>query len=324
MKRLLPFLILTGCGYVGDVRPPAMYIPQNIQDLRGLQRGGTLLVEASLPRFTTEGLTIDDLPKLEVRYGPPPPPGNFDVNAWGSEARKASAVVNENGLLRAALSIADLAGKEIFVSARTATPKGRWSGWSNVLVLTIQPPLATPVSIKPESSPDGVRLTWSGDAPNYRVFRKAEGEEDFRLLAESGEAAYTDATAEYGKKYAYQLQGKRRVNNRDDESEVSAVVEITPVDTFPPAVPQGLSLLLAVSSVEVAWERNLDKDLRGYYVYRASSGAALERISDLLEVPAFSDRKIESGKSYSYAVTSVDRNGNESAKTEPASITVAQ
>ncbi|MBI4905793.1 MAG: hypothetical protein HY820_19320 [Acidobacteria bacterium] len=323
MKRLLPFLILSGCGYVGDVRPPALHIPQAIQDLRGLQRGGNLLLEATLPRLTTDGLTIDDLPKMEVRYGVPAASGS-EVNAWADGARKAETVVNEKGLLRSTVPVADLAGKEIFVAARTATVKGRWSDWGNVLALTVQPPLATPANIKPESSAEGARVTWTGDAPAYRVYRKGQGDEDFQLLANTNEAAYSDATAAYGKRYEYQLQGIRKVGHREDESEVSATAEITPVDKFPPAVPQGLSTLLAVASVEVAWEHNLDKDLRGYIVYRANTEGPFERISDIIELPAYSDRKIEAGKTYRYAVSSVDRNGNESARCEPATIQIAQ
>ncbi len=323
LSASLFLLLLSGCGYVGDVRPPALNIPRMMQDLRALQRGGNLLLEATLPKLTTDGLTIDDLPRLEVRYGPPPATG-FEVNSWADGARKATTVIGENGLLRAAVPIAELAGKEIFVSARCAMAKGRWSPWSNVVVLTPQPPLATPSNIKPESSPDGARLSWSGDAPSYRIYRKAEGDEDFKLLATAEEAAYTDTTAAYGKRYEYQLQGTRRVGDRDDESEVSATANITPVDKFPPTVPRGLSTLLAVASVEVAWERNLDKDLRGYIVYRAIAEGPFQRISDIIEVPAYSDRKIEAGKTYRYAVSAVDHNGNESERCEPAAITIAQ
>lgn len=323
MKRLVPFVFLTSCGYVGDVRPPALNIPQAMVDLRGLQRGSKLLLEATLPKITTEGMPIVKAGNVEVRIGPPPASG-FDVNSWADSARKVDSASAEKGVLRADALVAEFAGKEVFVAARSAHEKGRWSPWSNVLALTIQPPLATPANIKPESTADGVRLSWTADAPGYRVYRKAEGQEEFRLLGESREPAYSDTSAEYGKPYAYQIQGTRRVGERDDDSEVSAVAEITPVDTFAPEVPRGLSALLGVSSVELAWERNLEKDLRGYYVYRAAGDGAFERLSPVLEAPAYGDRKIEAGKTYRYAVTSVDRNGNESARCEPVALTIRQ
>ncbi len=94
-----------------------------------------------------------------------------------------------------------------------------------------------------------------------------------------------------------------------------------PVDTFAPAVPAGLTVLSGVSSVELAWERNLDKDLRGYQVYRATGDGPMERIASLVESPAYSDKAVESGKSYHYAVSAVDQAGNESARPEPVTIT---
>ena len=67
-------------------------------------------------------------------------------------------------------------------------------------------------------------------------------------------------------------------------------------------------------SIELAWERSPESDLRGYRVYRAEKGGELAMLTDFVNTPAFSDRQIESGKTYVYAVAALDYAGNESAR----------
>src|SRR6185295_12489938 len=104
-------------------------------------------------------------------------------------------------------------------------------------------------------------------------------------------------------------------------SEISAIVRITPTDTFPPAVPTGLTAVAGVNSIELAWDRSTEEDFAGYQVYRSNDGSAPERIAGLIDAPTFSDRAVELGKKYSYAVTAVDRIGNESARSMTAEAT---
>lgn len=314
---------LAGCGYVGEPKPPALNIPQPVLDLTVAQRGARLIAAFHTPSLTTEGLGIAKVGEIELRYGPPPA-GAFDVNAWAAAARRAPANPAESTLVQVEAPAADLAGKEVFVAVRTAHAKGRWSDWSSVVTLNVLTALATPSRLQAESSANGVQLSWNGDAPEYIVFRQAEGEKDFRMLLRVPRASHEDTTAQYGKRFAYQVTGVRKNGERDAESDISGIVEITPVDTFPPAVPQGLSALAGVTAIELAWERNLEKDFKGYYVYRSSGGSPFERISELTAAPSFSDKNVEAGKPYRYAVTSVDQLGNESAKTAQVPATLPQ
>jgi len=50
-------------------------------------------------------------------------------------------------------------------------------------------------------------------------------------------------------------------------------------------------------------------------------GAAFEKVAALIDAPAYSDRQVEAGKRYRYAVASVDQAGNESARTEAVEVT---
>jgi fibronectin type 3 domain-containing protein len=62
-------------------------------------------------------------------------------------------------------------------------------------------------------------------------------------------------------------------------------------------------------------------DLAGYNVYRSEGDAAtmVKLNSDLVKSPSYRDSTVESGKTYTYALSSVDVRGNESQKSESAS-----
>lgn len=318
----LALAALSGCGYVGDVQPPALNIPMPVTDLAGVQRGAKLVLSFTPPSMTTERLPIAQPGEVEVRVGPPGE-GAFDVNNWASAATKVEASTANT----AEADVAAFAGKEIFAAVRTAGPKGRWSGWSNVVAVTIAPPLEKPADFKAEADPGGVRLSWRDKAPegtHYRIYRQAPEEQRLSMLEPKGTNPYIDGTAEYGKPYKYQVQAAIEAGSKEAESERSDIAEVTPIDTFAPAVPAGLNALAGLSSIELAWDRNTEADFRGYHVYRAVGQGAFERIGELTEAPAFSDKAIQAGTAYRYAVTSVDQKGNESAKSEPVAIIAPQ
>ncbi len=123
---------------------------------------------------------------------------------------------------------------------------------------------------------------------------------------------------DFGSPYRYFVQalvGELR------QSEISAIVGVTPADTFPPAVPVGLMAVAGVNSIELAWQPNTEDDLAGYQVYRSTGGGAAERIAGPVDAPNFSDRTVEIGTKYSYTITSIDRTGNESAHSAAVEVT---
>ena len=87
-------------------------------------------------------------------------------------------------------------------------------------------------------------------------------------------------------------------------------------DQIPPAAPRSLNAkLLAEGHVRVSWEKNTDKDLRYYTVYAASDGKPEVKQTNLLLSPSRTyviDWGVPEGADVSYAVTAVDRAGNES------------
>jgi len=76
--------ILSGCGYAGDPKPPAMRRPERVRDLAAAQRGSKINITFILPQETTEGLQIERPPDVEMRIGPGPDP--WDEAKWAANS----------------------------------------------------------------------------------------------------------------------------------------------------------------------------------------------------------------------------------------------
>jgi hypothetical protein len=298
-------VLLAGCGYPGDPKPPALEIPSRVTDLRAAEYGSNILVEFTLPTLTTEGLTLTKVRSVELRVSAGAAFQNVNLKAAGP------------GPIHDAIPASDWIGKDVLLTVRATGPKGKTSEWSNAVPLSVGVPLATPANLVAENVAEGVRIHWQGGGPRYRIFRALNDQTPDRL-AESDQPVYVDKTTSYGSMYKYFVQAITADDLR--QSEISEMVAITPRDNFPPAVPAGLSAVAGVSAIELAWERNTEDDFRGYNVYRSIDGAAFEKVAALIDAPAFSDRQVEAGKRYRYTVSSVDQAGNESARPEPVEV----
>jgi hypothetical protein len=319
LKLLFPAvsfcLVLSGCGYIGEPQPPALNIPQHVQDLHVLQYGDRLMIDFTIPPLTTEGLAIKELGPSELAAGPNATP--FDLGKWAAEAEAIPLPAEEPGSVHSEIPAAKWTGKDMVFGVRPSNAKGRKAAWSNLVSLRVQPTLPVPSGLRAEATASGVKLAWSGSEPSYRVLRKGPGEQKPSVLAETDKAEYLDATAQFDRTYEYIVQALRD----KAESEISAPVSITPKDIFPPAVPSGLTVVAGIGTVELAWDRNAEPDVRGYRVYRAVDTGDFQRIVDMVDVPAYSDHEIQTGKRYRYSVTAVDQVGNESARSTPGEVT---
>jgi len=297
---------LAGCAQIGPPKPPALDIPTRITDLRAAEYGDQILVQFTIGALTTDGLALTSLKTVEVQV------------TGGDSPRMLHAQAKGPGPVAHEFPAKDWVGKQVTLMVRATGPKGKASDWSNPVTLAVGEPLATPADVKAISDPKGVRLSWIGaEGGRYRVFRGA-GDAMPQRLAESDKPEYLDTAVDFGSPYRYfvqELAGEQR------QSEISAIVVVTPADTFPPAVPVGLTAVAGVNSIELAWQPNTEEDLGGYQVYRSIDGGAAERIAGPVDAPNFSDRTVEIGKKYSYAITSIDRTGNESARSAAVEVT---
>jgi len=310
---------------VGDPLPPALNVPQGVADLRAVQRGGNIVLDFTIPPQTTENLALKRVTGVEIRLWP----GDgkpYDMERMLANSHTVPARADAPGAVTAETPAAPWAGKEVFFLVRSFGPKRRPSGWSNLAMVRVVEPLATPAAadLAAEAVSEGVRLRWKYAALpdlSFRIFRAVDKDTEHEQVDVAATTEWLDRNTEYGKEYRYWIQAVRRAGNADAESEIAGPATVRPVDKFPPAVPKGLNAVPGLNTVELTWDPNQERDLAVYRVYRAEAGGPFELLADKAASPAYSDRKVQAGKQYRYRVSSVDRLGNESPQSAPVETT---
>ncbi len=99
----------------------------------------------------------------------------------------------------------------------------------------------------------------------------------------------------------------------------SQTVTIDAKDVFPPAIPSGVTVVAdaQAKAMDLSWTPDTEADIAGYVVYRrdVTAGGSMERITPKAVVsPSYSDGMVVAGHQYAYAVSAVDQDGNESAR----------
>lgn len=147
---------------------------------------------------------------------------------------------------------------------------------------------------------------------------------------------------ENGKTYYYCVTA---VDQNDNESVQSTVNYEAPVDNLPPDKPTGLvATPLAGTKVGLGWallDTTQFTDLAGYVIYRStsSSDSSYQRIDiddsnpdrvtvdqsgttvEAINSNSYDDNyNLVTGKTYYYKITAIDASGNESKKSDPASV----
>jgi hypothetical protein len=310
--------IQTGCGSIGEPLYPALRIPSQVSDLTVVERGSNLDINFTIPPLTTEGLLLQEIGGVELRVGPGAING-WNADEWAKSSTRVDVSTPEKpGAVEATIPVNKFVGTTVVVAVRVTNPKGRDAGWSNLKTLDVKPPLADPTNFHVAADPKGVALTWSASGPSqFRVFRKAEQQPKSVLLATATEPNYIDISAEFGKPYQYWIQALRE----DIESNVVGPESITPIDTFPPAVPSALAASVGIGAVELAWSRNTESNFKEYRVLRSEEGGPFVEIARGLDAPVYSDHSIQSGKRYRYEVLAVSQSDHASAPCAPVEIT---
>lgn len=304
---LLPAILLTGCAYVGEPLPPALNIPKRATALMIEQVGPRVEARFTLPEETTEQLPVD-IRAIEFRAGA------VDPGAWPGDAQ--TLPVSRGELLSASASgpATPWVGKRIVAGVRVQSRQGKWSEWSILAPLDVVEPLATPASVTATAVPQGVRIAWKMPARRGAVVRiekrAPSGRLDEVAVVESGNE-WIDSSARFGEAHAYRATAALGTAARSESVELAP---FTPVDTFAPAVPSGLAAAPGLGSIELSWDRPSDPDLAGFRLYREPALPGAASPPELIVAASASDRQIKAGATYRYSVSSVDRIGNESAR----------
>jgi hypothetical protein len=344
-------LILTACATIGPPQPPSLDLPKPPSDLRVSRKGDRVTLTWTLPRSTTDRETIRSLGPTRICRG------FAELKECGTPVGQAPAQklpTNKSGK-SAEASYTDAIPAEMErnlpdVSATYAVEvlnsDGRGAGLSNevrVPLLRTDPP---PGDFRAAVTKDGIVLRWSRTVSKvdpespvhyvYRIYRRPEENAQWSLVGDipaggENDTALTDSGIEWEKTYRYRAAtvtvsaqtGSKVQVEGDDTPEATVFAD----DVFPPAVPTAVQAVFSGPGqkpfIDLVWGPVSDADLAGYNVYRMDDDGAANKINpELVRAPAYRDTNVQSGKRYTYWVSSVDLRGNESARSEQASESV--
>ncbi len=165
-----------------------------------------------------------------------------------------------------------------------------------------------------------VELTWSAspslDVDTYVLSRETVGDTtaaDTAVVIGSYAAATRrhaarDTTVALHTRYLYRLVAVDKAGNLGAPATDSLLFR----ESTPPPAPRYAAASLAQDGVRIRWERVVDRDLAGYYVYRSNIPTGVfERVTDR-PVQGLSFLDADGRAEYYYVVRAVDGSGNES------------
>lgn len=359
---VLVVLLVIACGKRGDPQPPVPVIPKATSDLVVAQRADKIVLTWSYPSLTTAGRSLLGLRRIVVyRFSEeaPPQPGvpdpilQFKGVPTLAPAQFAKLATRIESMESANLPAATVGAKLTFtdpapftsVSGRPrrhtyavvtegVTAKGDFSNLATIVPLDVAVP---PATLKAIAIAEGVTLEWpapsvsvTGSRPpvliGYNVYRTT-GEEASADLSSPLNATPTTATTftdapPYGE-HQYRVTAVASSGPPRIESLPSPPATANFRDLVPPPSPANVSELVETRLVRLVWDAVDAPDLAGYNIYRYEGTARLKMTPiGALKTTFFGDESPSPGITYTYAVTAIDSNGNESPETKSQPVLV--
>ena len=345
-----------GCGKKGPPRPPIKIRPETVSDLELRQEGRAVLIRFTPPTSSTVGQPLGDLKEIDVmrlRTDEPVsapattssdgtttavPRGRF-ISA--QDFLKKADVFRTMGRVDLAKSVVD--GKVQIVDDLATEPFGgpaparfyyavvardgddRESNLSNVMSLVPLEPPQPPEELAITVERGAIKLDWSapssGPTPvGYNVYRTAPGTAPVAVNGSPVvDTELEDHAAPPDGELVYEIRSTVTKDRPYVESATAARASVSVTDTAAPSVPTKLRVATTQGRIEVYWERVAASDLKGYIVYRATSelGPFDRLTARAVPETVFVDGSADAGRTYYYAVASIDASGNESERSQP-------
>ena len=329
------------CGKKGNILPPLVRFPQTAENVRVVQKADQIILTWQNPTAYEDGSTLSVIEKIEIwvlerKAAEEVETAEIPVEEFEQTA-ELLATITKDHIQESMVYSYDLSGKDYLSKKYTfglrVKDKKRYSPFS--VLVSLKPMILplSPTEVVAAVFPDRIEITWNpplenrdqSSPPNvkgYNIYRSEGEAEPQRLNAILIEGEkYDDRNFVFGQTYRYSIRASATDTSPYFESEDSEGMEILAKDTFAPEPPKGLISVAGQAVLAISWDANAEEDMEGYRVWRREEGATEFRLltPDPIKESAYNDRAIEKGKMYAYAVTALDKDGNESQKSKTIS-----
>ena len=341
-------LISAGCGKRKPPLPPVERVAQRVE-IKGFQRGNTIQISWTMAPRNASDASILNISRVDIfrLTEPAISSPNLTEEEFASRSTLIATVpVTDADFALKQMTFTDtlsFAGQpaRIRYAIKFANATGQKAGFSNFLLIEPTAKVAEePKDVSTAVTQNSIEIRWSqpnrnidGSTPanilGFNVYR-IDDKNAAKLLNNSPVTGneYADKTFEFEKNYSYFVRTISLGSNGDPlESADSSSVNVLPKDTFPPNAPEALTIAASPNTISIFFATNTENDVAGYRVYRSTDNNLPKSewqllTQQLLTINTFQDTNVESGRTYFYYLTAVDKFGNVSEPSETVSETV--
>lgn len=345
----LALLMSLSCGKRKPPQPPTERVTQRVE-LTGFQRGNQVILSWKMPARNAEEGSVMHIKRADIyRLAEPlsSPLGLSEEEFASRSTLVATLNIRDTDFGLRTLNHPDtlqFAGQaaRLRYAIRFVNASGQKAAFSNFFLVEPAARIAgAPTSLSAAVTQEAVKLDWEAPTSNvdgstpvsllgYNVYRSASDQVPGKLLNQTpvSDTNFDDEFFEFDKPLFYFVRAVSvGTGGSPVESRESNIVQILPKDTFPPSPPAAITLAATPTTISIFFATNPEKDVTGYRLYR-SEDPSLEKASWTLLTPepittnTFQDPRVDSGKTYYYYLTAIDKAGNISEPSEVVSETV--
>ena len=338
------------CGKKGELLPPLVRFPQPAENVQVTQKADRLILTWRNPTAYDDGSALPAIEKIEIwilesKTAQGIEAAEIQTEEFRQKAKlyvtiekdRISEYLVEESAAEGSMQYSYALSGEDSLSTRytfglRVKDKKRYSPFSALVSLM---PVILPLPPTDGTAavfPDRIEISWRPPLQNrdrsspanvkgYNIYRLEEGKPRRLNPGLVKGEKFEDKDFVFDRTYKYIVRASATETSPYLESEDSAEIEILTKDTFAPEAPKGLVSVAGQDVLAISWDANAESDLDGYRVWRRDEGAKEFRLitPESIKENAYNDRAVEKGKMYVYAVTALDRAGNESQRSETIS-----
>jgi hypothetical protein len=345
----IALLIAASCGKRKPPLPPIEKVAQKVE-ISGFQRGNKILLSWTMAARNASDTSVLNINRADIYRLTEPATSSSNLSEEEFASRStliATVPISDADFGRKQMTFSDtlnFAGQtaRIRYAIRFVNATGQKAGFSNFLVIEPTAKVADlPKDLTSQVSQNSIEISWVPPATNidgstpanilgFNIYRIDDEKKTQKILNSTPitNNIFADKAFEFEKNYEYFVRTVSLGSNGEPlESADSAVIKVLPKDNFPPAAPSAVTIAASPNTISIFFASNIENDIAGYKVYRStdrnlpkSDWTLLSQ--QLLTTNTFQDTNVESGKTYFYYLTAVDKFENVSANSEVVSETV--